>query len=292
MIEQETPIAAECDDRETRHDRLYIYMALLAIGVIGAYWRSMQWVANLSLMHVDTGGGLFAPLVSAYLVWSQRDQLQGLRPTRTHWGALALALGLLLFTAGLWGRFTSLLTVSLVVVVWGVVTSMGGLELGRRLAFPIAYLGFLSPAPTVLDNLSVPLRRLATVIAGILPRALGLDTRIDGTELIVDGFRTMIDAPCSGLSYVLVLFACSTLIAYMSECSNARRVLYGLSAIPIALFANVLRIQMTFLLPSVFGDLFSAGAGHFMVGVVVFIFSVLSLLGLWSLICQEWTDAS
>jgi exosortase len=241
---------------------------------------------------VDTGGGLFAPIVSAYLVWSRRDELKGLDPARSHWGTIALVLGLLLFIGGIWGRFASLMTLSLVLVVWGLVATMGGYELGKKLAFPVAYLAFLCPAPTVLDNLSLPLRQFATIVASILPDMLGMETRLEGTELIVDGFRTMVDAPCSGLSYLLSLFAASTLVAYLSRCSMTRKVLFGLSALPVALLANILRIQATFLLHSVFGDIFSEGVGHFLVGIIVLVFALLSLLALWSLICQHSNDAS
>ncbi len=290
---QEQP--RECEASEAgwlRENRVYIYAGVLALGVIVAYWRTMQWVTSLSIMHVDTGGGLFAPLVSAYLVWSQRDELKGLDRARSRWGTLALVFGLLLFVGGIWGRFASLLTLSLVLVVWGLVSTMGGYQLGKKLAFPIAYLAFVCPAPTVLDNLSLPLRQFAAVVASILPDALGMETRIEGTELIVDGFRTMVDAPCSGLSYLLALFAASTLVAYLSNCSMTRKVIFALSALPIALAANIVRIQATFLLHQVFGDIFSEGVGHFMVGIIVLIFALLSLLGVWSLTCQDWNDDS
>ncbi len=275
-----------------RDNRVYIYAGVLTLGVIVAYWRTMQWVTSLSIMHVDTGGGLFAPLVSAYLVWSQRDELKGLDPARSRWGTLALLFGLLFFIGGIWGRFAVLLTLSLVLVVWGLVATMGGYQLGKKLAFPIAYLAFVCPAPTVLDNLSLPLRQFAAVVASILPDMLGMETRIEGTELIVAGFRTMVDAPCSGLSYLLALFATSTLAAYLSHCSMTRKVIFSLSALPIALVANIVRIQATFLLHRVFGDIFSDGIGHFMVGIIVLIFALLSLLTVWSLTCPHWNDDS
>ncbi len=275
-----------------RENRAYIYAGVLAAGVIAAYWRTMQWVTSLSIMHVDTGGGLFAPLVSGYLVWSQRDELKGLDPARSRWGTLALVFGLLLFVGGIWGRFASLLTLSLVLVVWGLVATMGGFELAKKLAFPIAYLAFVCPAPTVLDNLSLPLRQFAAIVASTLPDMLGMETRIEGTEVIVNGFRAMVDAPCSGLSYLLSLFAVSTLGAYLSKCSMTRKIIFSLSALPIALLANILRIQATFLLHEAFGDIFTDGVGHFMVGIIVLIFALISLLGVWSVTCQDWNDAS
>lgn len=272
--------------------RLYVQAGLLALGVIAAYWRSMSWVTNLTLLHVDTGGGLFAPLVSGWLVWRERDELRGLPVRGTHWGLIALLFGALLFAAGLWGRFASVLTVSLVVVIWGLVTWMGGIELGRRVTFPVAYLAFLVPAPSLLDRLSLPLRLFATRVAALLPSALGLDVQVEGTEMIVNGYRTMIDTPCSGLSYLLALLAAALLVAYLSECSLARKIVLSLSAIPIAVLANIVRIEMTFLLHETVGDVFSAGTGHFLVGMVVIAFATLSLLGVWTFVCRESTDAS
>lgn len=272
--------------------RLYVQGALLGIGVLAAYWRSMSWVTNLTLLHVDTGGGLFAPLISGWLVWRERDELRGLPVRGTHWGLIALAVGALLFAGGLWGRFASVLTVSLVIVIWGLVAWLGGIELGRRLLFPIAYLAFVVPAPSLLDRLSLPLRLFATKVSALLPMALGMDVRVEGTEMIVDNFRTMIDTPCSGLSYLLALLAAALLVAYLSECSLGRKIWLSLSAIPIAVLANIVRIEMTFLLHETVGDVFSAGVGHFLVGMVVIAFATLSLLGVWAFTCRESTDAS
>lgn len=269
-----------------------VYGALLLIGVVAAYWRSMSWVTNLSLLHVDTGGGLFAPLVSGYLVWRQRDELRALPVRATHWGLIALGVGTLLFAGGIWGRFASILTVSLVVVIWGLVAWMGGVELGRRLLFPIGYLAFLVPAPSLLDRLSLPLRIFATKVSAILPRALGLEVRVEGTDMLVGNFRTMIDTPCSGLSYLLALLAAALLVAYLSECSLTRKIVLSLSALPIAVLANIVRIEMSFLLHETFGNVFSAGTGHFVVGMVVIAFATLSLLGVWSFTCREPTGAS
>jgi len=272
--------------------RLYVQGALLAIGVLAAYWRSMSWVTNLSLLHVDTGGGLFAPIISGYLVWRERDELRALPVRATHWGLIALIVGALLFAAGLWGRFASVLTVSMVTAIWGLVAWMGGIELGRRLLFPVAYLAFLVPAPYLLDRLSLPLRLFATRVAAILPAALGMDVRVEGTEMIVNNFRTMIDTPCPGLSYLLSLLAAALLVAYLSEGTLIRKVLLSLSAIPIAVLANIVRIEMTFLLHETVGDVFSAGFGHFLVGMVVIAFATLSLLGVWAYTCRDSTEDS
>lgn len=275
-----------------RPARLYVQAALLAIGVLAAYWRSMSWVTNLTLLHVDTGGGLFAPLVSGWLIWRERDELRGLPVRDPHWGLIALAVGALLFAGGLWGRFASVLTVSLVMVIWGLIAWMGGIELGRRLLFPVGYLAFLVPAPSLLDRLSLPLRLFATKVSALLPAALGMDVRVEGTEMIVNGFRTMIDTPCSGLSYLLALLAAALLVAYLSECSLARKLVLSLSAIPIAVLANIVRIETTFVLHETVGDVFSAGVGHFLVGMTVIAFATLALLGVWTFVCREPTDVS
>lgn len=272
--------------------KVWVYAIALGLGVFAAYWRSMQWVTNLSLLQVDTGGGLFAPIVSAYLVWQQRDELRSAKVTGTGWGLLALAGGLLLFVAGLWGMFSTLLTLSLVTVVWGLVVWLGGIERGKTLLFPIGYLAFLVPAPTLLDSISLPLRLFATQISAILPRALGIAVRVEGTEILIGNYRGMIDTPCSGLSYLLTLTACAILVAYLSDGSLMGKIALSLSAIPIAALANVVRIDMSYLLHEAFGQTFSAGAGHFVVGMVVLAFATLSLLGVWSVTCHGSTGDS
>lgn len=91
---------------------------------------------------------------------------------------------------------------------------------------------------------------------------------------------------------LLALLAAALLVAYLSECSLGRKIWLSLSAIPIAVLANIVRIEMTFLLHETVGDVFSAGVGHFLVGMVVIAFATLSLLGVWAFTCRESTDAS
>jgi exosortase len=272
--------------------KVYVYAAVLALGLFAAYWRSMHWVTNLALLQVDTGGGLFAPIVSAYLVWQKRDELRRAQTTGTLWGALALGVGVVVFVAGLYGMFSTLLTLSLVMVVWGLVVWLGGIERGQALLFPIGYLAFLVPAPTALDTISLPLRLFGTRASAILPRMLGMPVRVEGTEVLIGDFRSIIDAPCSGLSYLLALLACATLVAYLSECSFTRKVLLSLSAIPIAVLANVVRIDMAYLLHEAIGGTFSVGVGHILVGLAVLAFATVSLLGVWSVTCRGSTGDS
>jgi exosortase len=86
----------------------------------------------------------------------------------------------------------------------------------------------------------------------------------------------VVDA-CSGLRSLISLSALSAAMAYLTQRTILSGVILFLAAVPIAIGANVLRLSMTAVLASLYGEQVAQGFLHQFSGLVVFAFALICL---------------
>lgn len=259
--------------------------ALLALLLAIAYLEALRWMIFRWPLEPYSGGGFLIPPVSLYLIWLKRDKLRALPVRGSSWGLLVLGLGAAIFFMGSWTGIHYPYAFSFIVVLWGLVLWLAGAAIAMELIFPIAFLIFMIPLSWALDALTFPLRLLATRAAAWLPQALGLPTVVDGTDIYVGDCSLLIDLPCSGLRFVLALMAGAALFAYFLEGRLWRKMILFVSAIPIAVVANIMRIDMALLLGKSFGQEVAQGFFHNVSGLAIFAFALVCLFYLSRLLC-------
>jgi len=136
----------------------------------------------------------------------------------------------------------------------GVVLGAVGLYLRRpdsiRWLLPaLAMLALALPLPDTIENtLGFKLREIATTTAMIAFRTLGFTAHAPTPVfLVVGGVPLSVEAACSGISMLLAFVALTAGIAFLCPPSRAKsdRAIVLLSAIPIAVFCNILRIILS-----------------------------------------------
>lgn len=261
---------------------------VLLIGL--AYWPILHWMWILWRPSDSySTGGILVPLISLYLVWLNKERLAALPVTGSKRGLAVLACGALLYFAGSWTGIHYAYAFSLIIVIWGLILWLAGKSIAHELLFPTVFLTFMIPLNWIIDVLTLPLRLVAAHVAAWLPMALGLRTIVDGTDVTVEGYSLLIDLPCSGLRTLLALMAASALAAHFAETTRFRKAILFLSAIPIAVFANIVRIDMTLLLGKTFGQEAAEGFFHILSGLIIFVFSLICLYYVWRLACPQQT---
>ena len=259
---------------------------VLLVGV--AYWPILDWMWILWRPSDSySTGGILIPLISLYLVWLRKEQLAALSVESSRWGLVVLAVGGLLYFAGSWTGLHYAYAFSLIIVVWGLLLLLAGKAIARELIFPVAFLVFMIPLNWIIDILTLPLRLIAARVAAWLPMSLGLHTVVNGTDVKVEGYSLLIDLPCSGLRSLLALMAGAALFAYFSELSLKRKLILFASSVPIAVVANISRIDLTLLLGKTFGQEAAEGFFHLASGAVIFMFSLICLYYVWRLLCPS-----
>src|SRR5262249_3716366 len=109
-----------------------------------------------------------------------------------------------------------------------------------------AFLMFVLPWPWQFDQvLTYPLRHVATVCSTYLLQTLGLPAVARGNIIVINDLEVGVVEACSGLGMLMTFFALSTAVALVVRRPRLDRLLVFLSAVPIGVLMNVLRITVT-----------------------------------------------
>src|SRR6185312_3056100 len=169
--------------------------------------------------------------------------------------------------------------VSLLVMFAGLIVALWGWQWLRALAFPLAFLGFMIPWPTLIYNLAtVPLKAIATRTGVSMVAWTRLPILREGNLIILPGAVLDVVAACSGIRSLLALLALATGYGYLLEPVAWRRVVLVAAMPPLAVVSNAIRIALTILLTFRFGPGASEGVWHMLTGMQVFIVAVLGLV--------------
>ena len=167
-------------------------------------------------------------------------------------GLILLSLMLVLFLYFVNGRAYYLAAVAMIGLIAGLVWSLGGLTLMRKLIFPIGYLLLMVPLPFI-DRITLPLALFTGVCAGGLVRFLGLDVTIVGNAVSLPNAEMVIGAQCSGINSMIALTALLTLTAYLLDGPLWGRIALVLMAVPLAMLGNILRVASLFFVARLYG---------------------------------------
>ena len=226
--------------------------ALLLIVVGSELWRS--WMNDSSLSFAP-----LMPLIAIGLLWQKRDKLQNWNVACPN-GLTLLIASCLLYVASVWADIEALKPLMLIGILAGIVQFLGGFSSLWTTTGALGLLLFTIPWPTTLiGRLQFPLQLLSSTYAGMFAGMLGLPIEREGVSLAVVPdptqpaiYRIVVAQQCSGLTSLIVLLALGYLIAYHTPIKLWARACLFLVTIPLALFANAVRL--TFVL--------AAGANH------------------------------
>lgn len=258
-------------------------LGLLAL----AYFPSLLWLEGRWRTDPFYSHGPLIPIVSAVLLWTRRRRL-GSSEGAPLAGAGILLAAALLHLLGARLRFEALSVLSLVASLVGVALTAGGKELLGSLAFPLQFLLFAIPLPILLiEQVSLPLQILSTVLARGFLSGLGCTVARHGVLLVFPSFTLAVADACSGLRSLITVLAISTLAAHLSPGRFSRKILLILVSMIAALLLNVLRIALTGLIGMVSSGetachLFEHYSGYLLIALVV-----LSTLGVFRLLGER-----
>jgi exosortase len=195
------------------------------------------------------------------------------------------AAGALLHTVGVLGADVFLTRVSFVVMLAGSIWALAGWPALRTMTAPILFLLIAVPLPALIVNeITLPLQLGASRVAETMLSAASVPVYRDGNLLMLPSGTLAVAEACSGLRSAISLTAVGMILAWSTEPSLRRRTAIVLSAIPIAVFMNALRIMATGLMVEATGNPVPADT-HSLMGWIVFVVSVGLLLGV-----QRWLE--
>lgn len=222
-----------------------LFGGLLLIGFVYCYFSVVammvgQWWTN------DVYSYCFLiPAISGYLVWTRRAVLKRLEPAPDLLGgAFVFASGLLMQVAGYAGGVLALQELSLIVTGTGMILFLLGRGYFKKLWFSIAYLLLMIPSwEIVTDRLHFPFQRLSATLGVALLRFIGIPVHQQGVFIELPNITLEVARVCSGVNYLIAVFAVGLPLAY-DFLKGWRRVALLSFALVVAILSNSFRVAL------------------------------------------------
>ena len=226
----------------------------------------MDWYHDENYSH-----GFLIPLVSGYLLWQRREELQKMEVRPTEAGLVVTLAGVLLFLFGTIAGESFTMRFSMLMVLAGALLFVYGAGFFRAVSFPFAYLIFMIPLPYVLyDSIAFPLKLMVSKYSVAFLKLIGIPVMRDGNVINLVSTSLEVADACSGIRSIVSLLALATALSYFSQKGWVKRTVLVLLALPIAIFANGARVIGTGILASHYGAKAAEGFFHEFAGLVIF----------------------
>jgi len=255
-------------------------IAWFGLILVACYMPVLQRLIHQWNYDPDMGHGFFVPVIAAFIVWQRRNELAVVKPQPNLWGLLVIAWGAIQLLIATLGAELFTARMSFVVTIIGVVWTLGGTVMLKKLAFPLFLLFFMLPIPSVIYSAATfKLQILASQLADTALTVLSIPVLREGNVLELPNQKLSVVEACSGIRSLLSLTFLSLVYGYFFERKTWIRVVLFISTIPIAIVANASRVTMTGIMTQVKAEL-AEGFFHQAEGWVIFMVA-LAILIVW-----------
>ena len=266
-------------------------LAIIVACLLLLYFRVLQGLVSDWLHLPDFSHGFLIPIVSLYFVYERRKQLSALNRSGSGAGFGLLLLGIALLLFGNLATEYFMMRFSILVVLGGMVLFLLGKGCFGNLLFPIAFLIFMIPIPSVLlDRITFPMQLFASKVAAKSLYLIGIPVLREGNVILLANTSLEVAEACSGIRSLISLLALSVVFAYLSQKTTLKRVLLVLSTFPIAIIANAARVTGTGILAHSYGDKVAQGFFHGFSGWILFVVAFVCLFAVGSLLSRVGTN--
>ena len=235
---------------------------------------------------LDSSHGKLIPGLVLILVWLKREEL--LKNIRMPWwpGLFPLAVALVLHLLGYLGQQPRISIVGLFLGIWSLAGVIWGWRVMKTTLVPFGFFIFSIPFGNTLDQMTFPLRLLATKMSWLVAHGIfGLPIVQQGTQLINAelGYSYDIVAACSGIHSIIPLLAITSVYGLLNFRTPPKRFVIVASAIPLALICNSLRVIAIIVARHGFGE-HAAHVVHEWFGFVTYAIALLAVFGIGKLL--------
>jgi len=255
-------------------------LCLAAFGLL--FWKTLGGLVEVWGKDPDFSHGFLVPPICILLLWLRRKEIAGLPAQRSLAGLGMLAASLLVHFAGRFLLTDFLLRLGMYGTLVGALWFILGTRFLRATAFPLFFFGFAIPPPGFLFGaLRMTLRQWATAVSADLLTAIGLPALLAGNTIVVGEHPLEVADACSGIRSLMVIVASAVFYAYIFRSGILKGALVTLSAIPVTVLVNILRIMIVAVCLERFGFDLTGGFRHDALSIGVFGLSLGFLFVAW-----------
>ena len=236
-------------------------------------WAAMghQWWDVSTYNHV-----LLIPPILGWLVYLRAPLLCQLSPAAWWPGLPLLAGALFLWLLGTISGLNSASQFGAVLALQAAVLALLGPRVAAALLFPLAYMLFLVPFG---DELVPALQLITARLTIALTHLSGVPANIEGVFIDTPVGLFEVAEACSGVKFLIAMFALGTLVAHVCFRRWKRRIVFMAAALVLPVLANGVRAWGTIYIAQSQGLEFAAGFDHIFYGWIFFALVMAALYG-------------
>lgn len=255
------------------------WAALLACVVL-VYGKTLitlgrNWWSDDNYSH-----GLLVPFAIAFLIHQEYPRWKQIAHRPSGMGAVAIVFSQIVGLAGYLGAEFFLQRVSIAMLACGIVLFLWGWRQLREMALIVLLFLLAVPLPAIIFNqVALPLQLVASVVSEKTLNMLSIPVFREGNILILPNITLSVAEACSGIRSLMSLITLAVMIAYFLPARWLVRCLFVLSAVPVAIVANSMRVAGTGVLARHWGEAAAQGFFHSFSGWLIFVVAMLILAG-------------
>jgi exosortase len=254
---------------------------LVLAGLAIVYWTVVAGLISAWSTDDNYSHGFFIVPLAVYFAWERRQAIASAPMRPALLGLVVVAGSLLLLVGGILGAELFLARVSILGTMAGAILFLYGWPMLRILALPLAFMLLMIPLPAIIFNkIAFPLQLLASQVGESTISAMDIPILREGNVLILANARLEVAEACSGIRSLVSLFALGIVFGYFVDQRTSVRTVIALSAVPVAIFANGLRVASAGVAAHKFGSAGVEGLFHEFSGWVVFVVAFLMMIAI------------
>lgn len=261
----------------------------------GLFWFAIATIAA-GLFFADGIGALLAawqlpeyshgpliPVLSALMFLRELKQYPPEPgPKSDRWpGIILVVMSLLLGALGILSNIDDFVAYGLILWVGGVLLISFGWRTGKHFWPPVLHLVYMLPLPgTIYYKVSTHLQFISSELGVWFLKLLSVPVFLDGNIIDLGVTKLHVAEACSGLRYMFPILSFSYIFAVLYQGPKWHKAVLLVSAVPIAIFMNSVRIAMAGIIVQYYGLDWLEGFTHFFEGWVIFLACIVILFGL------------
>ena len=252
--------------------RAALALTVLILVLFALFWHFVSAQVFYSYNYLGNWGHTFiVPLITAYLIWVDRERLLSTPFKSAPAGFLVVAIGILVYLFTLFGpgfiQLHNAKAIGVAITLYGVAIIACGWAALRVLWFPLLYLVIFGQfiSPQILAPVTERMQDFAAAGSYFMFELLGYTTSRVGNLITLESGGTArpldVAEACSGMKMLMAFLALGTFVAWTGLPRLWQRIVLVLLGLPIAVVVNILRITTQGILDSYDSGL-TVGAAH------------------------------
>lgn len=263
-----------------RNTIIYALAGIALALIVILYWSVIPKLLDF-WDRPDYSHAYIIPFLLVWIFWTERGHVAAAANNEHKLAYFFLISTAILFVLGSFSAILSLVFMS----IWTLLLAVLGLiygDRGLRVLWPLALTAFfVVPWPAfIFRTASFQLRLLSSYLSELMLRAISIPVFREGNVIDLGSIQLEVVDACSGLRYLLPSILMAILAGWLFLKRPLMRGLLVIMSVPVAVFSNAFRIMITGILCRWFGPEMAEGFFHDFSGWLVYVVSLLVLLGI------------